>query len=418
MRDGSIFTSFSDTEKSAIRAALFSVDCIIPSLSTFFQDMYLLIDCAIAMKHIVTPDRKNKTIRQKLYESFQPRPGRYTEPVANEPTGASFGVAMEQLWCFAMRNYQMLPAKPQATRRHAQPYLEEPDPSVQLEFASLAQQLGFVTPEITELVRQLSSVRVVVTRNQNLEMMKLSNENISLLLFQQTVKRRDLKKRKGRPVQDAYQQARHHLTDEFLTSDFRQCESPGSDLTPLFILRCQYLAFFHNRYTLRKYEDTELTNGDNYDLFFRDEEETICIDSPRLPARHPSQQPSRQTSPIRNLSQPSLYSQSSHYLSEYGSTTEMQETANTCLITFRTYRDKRWEILAQVDADYPEKVESIAQELLQRMYLFSETLDGLIPENCCSSALKSRTKTIIALPKKNSVISDALRDAILVLPAA
>lgn len=405
---------FSDTEKRDIMAALLSVDCIIPSLSTFFQDMYLLIDCATAMKHIVTPDRQYNTIRQKLHDSFQSRAGRSMEPMADEHTRTSFSVAIEQLWCFAMRNYQMLPAKRQATRRLAQPYLEKPDPSVQLEFASLAQQLGFVTPKITELMRQLSSV----TFNRNLETIRLSNENVSLLLFQQTDKRRDLKKRKGRPVQGVYQQARHHLTEEFMTSDIRQYESAGSELTPLFILRCQYLAFFHHSYTSRESEDTAINNGGNYNIHLGDEEESIYVDSPRLPARHPSQQPSRQTSPIQISSQPSLYSQSSHYLSEYGSTPNMQEAAKNCLITFRTYKDKRWEILAQVSADDPEKVESTAQELLHRMYLFSETLDGLIPENCCSAASKSRTKTIIALPKKNSVICDTLRDALLELPGA
>ncbi len=56
---GQIFSAFSQQEREAIWSELRSIDCLIPSLFTFFEDLKYLSACADCLKQLVKLSRRD-----------------------------------------------------------------------------------------------------------------------------------------------------------------------------------------------------------------------------------------------------------------------------------------------------------------------------------------------------------------------
>jgi hypothetical protein len=115
-----IFRDFDDEERRDILKRLLSVDIVILSLHTFFQDIYVLQACAASMRHLVRPGKL--TIRTTLMAScpsgqdFSPDESSRAAPHAtNTAPGQAHGRAtpadeyradaMQELWAFMLRHY-------------------------------------------------------------------------------------------------------------------------------------------------------------------------------------------------------------------------------------------------------------------------------------------------------------------------
>jgi hypothetical protein len=163
-----IFRDFDDEEQRDILKRLLSVDIVILSLHTFFQDVYGLQACAASMRHLVRPGKL--TIRRTLMASCRsmqdfspeesPRPAPRTMDTA---PGQAHGKttladeyragAMQELWAFMLRHYPDMPPPSSRTnkRRLAHPFLETSHAETVQRSAMLASRLGFMTPEIQRL---------------------------------------------------------------------------------------------------------------------------------------------------------------------------------------------------------------------------------------------------------------------------
>ena len=124
---GQIFREFSQKEREAIWLELLSIDCLIPSLFTFFEDVRYLDACANCIKRLAMPPRDgtvahtlthkfvdaNQTSGQCIIEvaesSFAVRPGQHADRLE---------LGRRQLWIYAMRHYQKMPADPKQEEKN------------------------------------------------------------------------------------------------------------------------------------------------------------------------------------------------------------------------------------------------------------------------------------------------------------
>lgn len=244
-----------------MKERILSIDHVIPSLYTFFRDKHLLEICAASMKHIVTPGR-NMTIRAALKRDFQSP----TQTKTVSPETPPFDLAMESLWAFVLREFQRMPPPNRKSegRLLAGYLVRKPDIGVLLQFAKLAEQLGFRTPETNRLLQLAvandsehssvpkdnseghltkfilqnpSFVSIFWTRCSR----KLSNGSLSK---PSTAYNQNLALRCGRPKHESYEEDKCYITREFFRSNFSNLGIKCPDLPSILVLRSQWLSFF------------------------------------------------------------------------------------------------------------------------------------------------------------------------------
>jgi hypothetical protein len=164
LRSGQIFKPFTAEERQAIWELLRSFDGLIPSLSSFSEDVKYLLACADCVRQLISAS-SDKTIYEALGDGFhyEDHP---TGRVVLQETGSSFvtrpGTANDcfelgyrQLWLYAMRHYPDLPVKPKKIKTLlAKPGNATADEVVLREFAILAKRLGFRSTRIDELMER------------------------------------------------------------------------------------------------------------------------------------------------------------------------------------------------------------------------------------------------------------------------
>jgi hypothetical protein len=166
---GEVFANFSWTERAAIWTNLRSqeaCDGIIPSLYTFFRDIFYLELCANAVKRLVVLNRQRPTVRIALVHSFRSRcadrgcliqTSDTTFPRQPGSSDEHLLSGYRQIWIYAMRHYSEMAKdiqggpKANPTRAKARAKANE---SVVHAMAALAKKLGFRTPQIKAILRQ------------------------------------------------------------------------------------------------------------------------------------------------------------------------------------------------------------------------------------------------------------------------
>ncbi|ETN44455.1 uncharacterized protein HMPREF1541_10636 [Cyphellophora europaea CBS 101466] len=285
---GQIFTAFSRAEREEIWHALQSIDCVIPSLYTFFEDVKYLHDCANCLKRLIKLPR-GSTISLALQRNF---PYNYnadgqcvietaesTFVVRSQPTDA-LNLGYRQLWAFAMRHYREMPAEAKKDSKDllARAAVERADEGVLSEFAALADRLGFHSSKIQAL-KQLSS-DAQIARNALLKARKPSRyqydqaameahvaQIMRMFTTATPISRQNSNptlvsdnpdapgKRCGFPDGDSQQRDKEYL---FIPHLHQREEEQGEYITSFFVRRSVYLAF------LGKLEDSE--NGYGYGM--------------------------------------------------------------------------------------------------------------------------------------------------------
>jgi hypothetical protein len=109
---------FSQQEREAIWSESRSIDYLIPSLFTFFEDLKYLRACADCLKRLVKLSRR-KTVRTALGQKFpyvEEAGDEYVLEVAESTIVDRSGRAVDRLdlryrhlWAFAMRHYPEMP---------------------------------------------------------------------------------------------------------------------------------------------------------------------------------------------------------------------------------------------------------------------------------------------------------------------
>ncbi|KFZ13857.1 hypothetical protein V501_03496 [Pseudogymnoascus sp. VKM F-4519 (FW-2642)] len=205
--EGRLFSAFSFPERIGIWNRLRMVDGLIPSLFTFFKDVRYLELCNNCVKRLVTQN------------SFIYWPGTREKRI---------DMGCRGLNAFAMRNYPDIPKEAVAEDPVKKP-IARADNAVLRLYADLATELGFVSPEITNLQQYPCSTAAVV------ESPRLSPP---LVTPGPGVPRA---KRCGIPRRRAYEEDRGSLFINHL-HDGRQDQGQG--ITSFFVRRSVYFAFF------------------------------------------------------------------------------------------------------------------------------------------------------------------------------
>ena len=155
---GTIFKDFSPQEREVIWNNIRAFKGIIPSLFTFFEDVKFLEACVDGVKRLVTvsPDQTVLTVLNDLFLSRKETQWiQITETTFQSKKGSletcrTLGVL--QLLAFGAREHSDLPKHPVKKNLKTTPRAKA-DQDVLQRFASLAERLGFDSPEIRALKR-------------------------------------------------------------------------------------------------------------------------------------------------------------------------------------------------------------------------------------------------------------------------
>ena len=127
VHSGEVFSNFTTSERSSIWKQMKKKEGIIPSLHTFFKDLWYLESCANCMKRLITPTKCSPTIKSAMRAAFLSfDPGNAQFLIQTSETGfrryaysqvdpAELGY--RQLWLYAMRHYPKLFKKPQKKKK-------------------------------------------------------------------------------------------------------------------------------------------------------------------------------------------------------------------------------------------------------------------------------------------------------------
>ena len=156
---GQIFSAFGREEREEIWRELRSIDGLIPSLFTFFEDVKYLSACSDCLKRLVKLSRGD-TVSSALKRNF-PHNNDADDQSVIEMADSTFimrsgaadrlDLGYRQLWLFAMRHYRDMPTEARKKGKDllAKAGVENADEEVLSEFAALAERLGFESSEIS-----------------------------------------------------------------------------------------------------------------------------------------------------------------------------------------------------------------------------------------------------------------------------
>ncbi|KAF4210314.1 hypothetical protein CNMCM5878_004631 [Aspergillus fumigatiaffinis] len=269
---GQVFSNFTSAERKAVWKRLKRRKDIIPSLHTFFQDMWYLEACANCMKRLVNPCQRYPSVKSAFLGAFKMGPNNDDCLIQTSetdfrhqrgPQGIRAELGYRQLWLYAMRHYPQIPREQRSDDVVAKSGHEKADEMILHDMAVLAQRLGFDSPHIQNLIQRSPDRQMA--RDILLKARKPDRYQYPENIFESLVTRicecfseavsldhptspepamaREVKLngRYGLPYRNAQRQdARSLFLDEL------HAENVPLDrkVTTLFVRRCFYFAFF------------------------------------------------------------------------------------------------------------------------------------------------------------------------------
>lgn len=160
---GEVFSKFTSSERKAIWKRLKRRKNIIPSLHTFFQDMWYLEACANCMKRLVNPCQRYPSVKSAFLGVYKMGPNDgdcliqtsetdFRHQRGSQSIRAELGY--RQLWLYAMRHYPQIPREQGSDDLVAKPGHEKADEMILHDMAVLAQRLGFDSPHTQNLIQR------------------------------------------------------------------------------------------------------------------------------------------------------------------------------------------------------------------------------------------------------------------------
>ncbi|KAM3560519.1 hypothetical protein ARSEF4850_003620 [Beauveria asiatica] len=271
VHSGCLFGAFNETARNRIWLRLCSatVDCLVPSLYAFFENLKYMQAAADCMRRLV-PREARKSLRRSFEKKYSTEDADESDCIIQTswssfrsvpmPRADSFDVAYRQLWLYALREQQSMPIPRKqklaiAETRHA-------DEIVVFRFACLAQKLGFKSDEIKALVQRnpdQAIARRLLTTARKADEFEYEDMSTSIQLVTQIFSTAQLisapfpTEEDGvddiavPPVRCGTPHAAHHSRDKpdmFLDKLHAPVHRHGSDLTSFFVQRSIYFAFF------------------------------------------------------------------------------------------------------------------------------------------------------------------------------
>ena len=233
---GEIFTDISDHERRGILERLQTVQGLIPSLDDFFANLNYLATLADCIKWL-TPISRRETVAMTMERIFfdaegMPQDLMDTTEKTIVPTSMSLtrrlSFGYRSLIVFAMRNYRRIPKKPSGKDLLAKPTLEV-DKTVLREFADLARNLGFHSPEINEMQNFPAPATTEAASVHPTPILVADGPGVSK------------GSRSGMPRVQAYNDERQFLALDHL---HRDTEEVGEGITSIFVRKDIYRSFF------------------------------------------------------------------------------------------------------------------------------------------------------------------------------
>lgn len=454
---GEILESFNTLERTLIWNNLVQMDCIIPSLYTFFEDMKYLQSCADSIRAIMGFRHDNLTLSASLEACFD-------EPSSNqgycevEVGDGNFAVrscsssqrlklSKQQLWLCVMRDYpHMSPPVKERKGLLTKARPEKADEDALLGFLTLAIRLGFKTPGLDQ--NSLASTNAEIIRSALVKGLRPDvndcwhsinsiMEHVEGIIASQTrhhkqsglkpmsVKAKRLKSRCG------YPELHHHAVDKallFLDNVHEdvplQMVTQGGDITSFFVRKCVYMAFMGK--TLRQ-KDTpeELENQQDMsdlDSIVLSESvlDLIRAQSPADPGiLAPVVLGSSPTTP-RGMGIP-LQSQIGTPAEDDAEDRPRHRNIGTQSIRFISYEEGRWKTVMEIpdqnetrtEIEVRGEIEAAVRGLMSsNVQAFSLLLRPILPHECYDEAMRSRKKAVILMELDKISINDELRYAV------
>jgi len=271
---GQIFGVFSQQDREAIWSELSSIEGLIPTLYSCFEDIKYLQGPADCIKRLIKLSPRD-TVYTAMEQSFsdvnqvsdqcllQEADSTFTVTPGN--AGDRFDLGYRQIWLYAMRHFREMPVEPKKKKKNllAKPGARRADETVLCEFAALADRLGFESGEISAL-KQRSSDREIA-RNALLEARKSNRFEYSDALFESHIAQivgmfstatptrceragpalvaddpNASGNRCGSPDEQAHEEDVKSL---FITSLHNAREEQGETITSFFVRRSVYFVF-------------------------------------------------------------------------------------------------------------------------------------------------------------------------------
>jgi hypothetical protein len=291
VRSGQILGAFSERDREDIWSRVLSatVDRLVPSLFSFFEDLNYLKNVADGVKRLF-PLSPRGTVSSAIEDAFSDANHRAGQCVVQESESSCVfrpgsladrvDLGRRQIWMFAMRDYPQMPAEPKKKNLLTKPASEKADEIVLCEFAALASRLGYESERIRSLAQR--SPDREIARSALLKARKPARYKYSEAAFEDyveqivnlfsaaqpvTVKQARaaveidysdiLPKRCGIPrTQDHERDKLSLFVDRLHNTDEEQCD----EMSSFFIRRSVYFAFFGkpSRPTPRSPEEVSL----------------------------------------------------------------------------------------------------------------------------------------------------------------
>ncbi|KAK3177861.1 hypothetical protein K4F52_009413 [Lecanicillium sp. MT-2017a] len=266
---GEIFSTFSETERNRmwLRICSATVDCLVPSLFAFFENLKYLQAAADCLRRLVN-SKTRQSLRCAFEKAFSPGDADQCliqtswASFKTTPTSAadSFDIAYRQLWLYALREQRNMPiARKQKLAIAGTVHADE---VVISRFARLAQKLGFKTDVIKALAlmdpdREIAR-RLLITAKKPEEfeyydMASSINKITDILGTARPISAQSLTDEDGvegaakPPLLCGTPRAADHARDKpymFLDKLHGPIERHHSRLTSFFVQRSIYFAFF------------------------------------------------------------------------------------------------------------------------------------------------------------------------------
>ena len=219
MLEGEIFNAFSAEQRAGIWGRLQLIDCLIPSLYTFFEDinyLQVLVDCLKWLTSISL----NSIISTILERAFSKKGS------SNPNLMDQYDLGIRKLYVYAMHHFLDMPRDVNTKHALAKATIRV-DRMVLQEFAELASHLGFEFPEITKLRKHSHPTTATQSRS-------------SKRLLVENGPGEPKKRRCGLPSRKAYEKDCVFLN----LCNIHKKEKIGEGITSFFVRRFVYFAFF------------------------------------------------------------------------------------------------------------------------------------------------------------------------------
>lgn len=444
LRSGQIFNAFAAQEREAIWELLRSFDGLIPSLSSFSEDIKYLLACADCVRQLVSGS-SDKTIYDTLGDGFhyEDHP---TGRVIHQETESSlvtrpgtlndcFELGYRQLWLYAMRHYPELPAEPKKNKcLLAKPGNAAADEAVLHDFAILAKRLGFRSTRIDELMgrspdREIARAALLKARrsdrfayndavfeecaNEIIRVFSkarpLTSEKASPSLVSEDYKASG--NRCGFPSQECHDEDRKSL---FLADLHRVEEARAPGITSFFVRRSVYFAFFGRSIGINWEDISEM--GSPTEMEGESEQEGSAqlereiqarLERERIAQLERERMAQEERDRIAELERERLAELERQRLAELEREAQRQERReeerpDPIRMTFNIRERRVWRTAdsIMVDLEDPSVIERIATKYMRKQIrLFDAELYPLTPEGCFQAAIAGGRNAIYLIPE-------------------